>query len=87
MKHDHADRFEPGCPGCRPALCDPVTMKPYPETHPMVITVNRVFDAAPREEREAFYRVCVKNSRTVGDMRLMSELQRKISAALDRNSN
>jgi hypothetical protein len=74
------EKFDPQCPGCRPAIIDPRTGKILPADDPVMEIINRVWDASPREEQEAFWRVTVKNSRDPGDLDLMQALTSRMSA-------
>lgn len=74
--------FDPKCPGCRPTVVDPDTNQVLPPDNPIMQAINRVFDAASREEQEAFHSVTIKNSRDARDLELLEGLSRRISVAL-----
>lgn len=76
------EKFDPNCPGCRPAILDPRTGKPMPKDHPLVVNVNAVWDAAPREEQEACWRIWVNNGRDPEDLNLASVFMDKVQAGL-----
>ena len=78
------DKFDPNCPGCRPALIDAITKKVLPNTDPYMMIVNKVWDESPLEEQEAFWRVTIKNSRDQNDLAKMKVLIDRIKA---RSSN
>lgn len=75
------DAFDPSCPDCRPCLLDPETGKPLPEGHTAAAAVSRAWDAAPREEQEAFWRATVKSSKDPEDLKLVHRLMQRIQAA------
>lgn len=77
------DHFDPNCEGCRPAILDPQTGRAMPKDHPMVVAINEVWDAAPREEQEACWKIWVKNGRDPGDMKLASAFMDKVQARLN----
>jgi hypothetical protein len=62
---------------------DPKTGEVLPADSAIMRAVNRVWDAASREEQEAFHRVTVKNSRDPQDLRLLKELSDRMSAAAE----
>jgi len=74
------EKFDPQCPGCRPAIIDPRTGKVLPADDPVMEIVNRVWEASPIEDQEAFWRVTVKNSRNQGDIARMNALTSRMSA-------
>ena len=77
-RHD----FDPKCRDCRPVIMDPRTGQVMPETHPTMKIIDRVWDASPREDQEAFHRVTVKNSRDPNDMMRMQALMDRIETAM-----
>jgi hypothetical protein len=72
------DKFDPQCKGCRPALVDANTGEVFSSTHPLMMIVNSVWDAASIEEQEAFWKVTVKNSRDPEDLALTEVLNTRI---------
>ncbi len=74
--------FDPKCPGCRPVILNPKTGQVLEDTDPVMQVVNRVFDAASREEQEAFFRVTVKNSRDPLDLELLKGMSDRMQAAI-----
>lgn len=79
------EKFDPNCPGCRPAIYDPSTKQVMAQDHPMMVAVNAVWDAAPREEQEACWRIWVKNGRDQSDLRLASAFMEKVQERLTSN--
>lgn len=75
------EKFDPNCQGCRPAIIDPRTGKVLPADDPVMEIVNRVWDASPLDEQEAFWRVTVKNSRNLRDLDLMQALTSRMTAS------
>ncbi len=76
------EAFDPNCEGCRPVILDVTTHEPLPADSAVMRAVNTVWDAAPREEQEAFHRVTVKNSRDPLDLELLKGLSDRMSAAI-----
>lgn len=81
MSH-HAE-FDPNCEGCRPAMMDAKTGEKLPPNHPTMKVVNALWDASPREEQEACFRVWVHNSRAPSDMRLAGAFFQRVQEKLD----
>ena len=82
MNHTHAE-FDPNCEGCRPAMMDPQTGERLSSDHPAMKVINELWDAAPRAEQEACFRVWVHNSRADRDMRLAGEFFQRVQQKLD----
>jgi len=78
------DKFDPNCPGCRPAVIDPSTGKVLSADDPFMVIVNKVFDESTLDDQEAFWRVTVKNSPDPNDLAKMKSLSDRIMA---RSSN
>lgn len=74
-------KYEPGDPGNRPVALDTKTGKPYPQDHPVMVAINRAYDAATEREREAFFNVCCLNSRAPADLASCQRLLQAIEAA------
>lgn len=69
MSEHDPHHFDPDCPGCRPVIANPRTMKPVPANHPMQTAAERVWDnQLSRDEQEALHRVWVHNSRARADL-------------------
>jgi len=82
MMEDH--EFCDSCPGCRPAMAK-VGGGVIPNTDPMMIEVNRVWDEETTyDQRKAFIEVTLHNSRKPRDMRLFQEVGEMIQTALDK---
>lgn len=73
-------KFDPECPDCRPVIIDPVTGKVLPPEHPVMLAVNKVWEASTLEDREAFHRVTVLNSQVPDDLRRMQIMAERIEA-------
>jgi len=73
--------FDPNCPDCRPVLLDVKTGRPLGPDDPIMKAVNRVWDASPREEQEAFIQVTVHNSRDPKDLALLKTLSARMEKA------
>lgn len=77
------DKFNDDCPGCRPALLNPTTKEVYPDDHPAMKAVLRVWDHdSTRAEREAYHEVCCGNSRDPTVLATADALVKKITTAL-----
>jgi hypothetical protein len=77
MSH-HA--FDPECPDCRPVIIDPSTGQVLPPEHPVMVAVNKVWEASTFEDREAFHRVTVLNSRAPDDLQRMQAMAERIES-------
>jgi hypothetical protein len=78
VTHEFCDH----CPGCRPALLDLASGRPYPDTDPLMLKVNHIWNTdTTYAERKAFIDVTVHNSREPEDLRLTSALIWKIERA------
>jgi hypothetical protein len=75
--------FDPNCEGCRPAMMDVKTGQKLPPEHPTMKVVNELWDAAPRTEQEACFRVWVHNSRASADMALAAAFFEKVRTRLN----
>lgn len=63
--------FTEGCPGCRPVILDPSTLKPLPEDHPAARHVFLVWKHSSLKTKQALHRVWNFNSRDPEDLREM----------------
>lgn len=75
-------RFDDECSGCRPAMFDAKTGRPYADDSPEMTIVNRVWSGTTLEERQAWHRFTCQNSRAVGDLRLTKAFTDRVQAAL-----
>ena len=55
------------CPGCQPAILDPVSGTVLPDTDPLMVSVLAEWGVAPKEDLEAFHRITCQNSRDQKD--------------------
>jgi hypothetical protein len=70
------------CPGCRPALVDPLTGKLLPDDSPITVAVNKIWDTnTTYDERKAFIEVTLHNSRNLDDLRLARAVMDKVGKA------
>lgn len=76
------EKFDPKCPSCRPVLLDPKTGRTLLPNDPMMVTINAVWEESSIEDKEAFWRVTVKNSRVPGDLERLKVFQERFSAKL-----
>ena len=79
------EKFDPKCSGCRPAIMDPLTGRVLDANEPVVKAMNEVWDSSPLEEQEAYWRVMVKNSRDLNDIRLMKSITSRLEARVTMN--
>jgi hypothetical protein len=79
------EKFDPKCTDCRPAVIDAQTGQPFDANHPVVKAMNKVWDTSPLEEQEAYWRVMVKNSRDLDDIRLMRKIASRLEARVNLN--
>lgn len=82
MNPNHHAEFDPSCEGCRPAMMDAKTGQKLPPDHPTMKVINELWDAAPRAEQEACFRVWVHNSRAPADMVLAQAFAERVQARL-----
>jgi hypothetical protein len=80
-----SEKFDDDCKGCRPVLLDVKTGRAAPSDHPTMKLLNRVWEAATLEERQAFHRVCCLNSREPEDLRVMKTLADRVTEAAKAN--
>lgn len=74
--------FDPNCRGCRPGIINAQTGQVLPDTDPLMMIVNSVWDASTIEEQEAFWKVTVKNSRDPQDLSLAEALSARVQAKM-----
>lgn len=71
-------KFDDNCPGCRPVFMDynkdGTVGEPYPDTHPIMIGVNRAWARSNLQQRQAWHAFCCQNSRDPLVMMLVQEL-------------
>lgn len=79
MNHVH-DEYDDTCPGCQPVLVDPTTMKRLPDDDPSVVAIMKIWAILSLEEKKAFFRVTVKNSRAREDLDVMFNIQRLLKS-------
>ena len=72
------EKYDPNCPGCRPAIFDLNTQAVLPDDHPVMVKIFKVYDAASLLEKRAWHAVTCKNSRAVLDMALAEDLVRRM---------
>jgi len=76
------DKFDDNCAGCKPMMMDPVTRMVYPDDHPMMVVVLRLWSETTIEERRAWHRFTCQNSRAVEDLKFAQTFSERIDAAL-----
>lgn len=80
MYQDH--EFCDSCPGCRPAMLDTETGQPLPDTHPMMLAANRVWDhGTTYKERKSFIEVTLHNSRKPRDLERCQRVVERVQKA------
>jgi hypothetical protein len=84
MTHEFCDH----CPGCRPAIIDWDSGKPFPDDSPLMLAINRIWDKETTyEERKAFIDVTVHNSRRSSDRRLARRVAAKFETAISQRAS
>ncbi|MHA2427585.1 MAG: hypothetical protein ACXADB_06145 [Candidatus Hermodarchaeia archaeon] len=82
MMEDH--EFCDDCPGCRPAMLNPLTGQVYPKDSPEMQAVDAVWDnETTYAERKAFIEVTLKNSRLPHELKLFEAVGEKMKRALE----
>ena len=76
------EEFEDNCEGCKPALLDVKTKRPYPADSPEVKAMMVVWEGTTREERVAYHNVCCNNSLDQKDMLAAQQVAMRIADAL-----
>jgi hypothetical protein len=76
------EKHDDNCPGCRPAIINRKTMKAFADGSPVMMAVDKVWDATTPSEREAWHRVTCQNSRAPSDLELSTQIANRIQAAL-----
>ena len=76
------EKFDDECPGCRPVLVGPDTLKPLPDSHPAMVAIHRVWETTTRVEREAFHRATCNNSRDPQDLMLVHGITQRFQQAM-----
>lgn len=77
--------FDENCPGCRPCLINAETGEKLAQDSDIMRAVNKVWETATLQEKQAFHNVCCNNSREPMDMALMQGLADRIRAACQPN--
>ena len=78
MTHEFCDH----CPGCRPALIDTTTGRPFADDSPLMVEVNRIWKwETTYAQRRAFIMITVHNSRAPNDLKLAQNIVDKILLA------
>ncbi len=76
------EQFNDNCPGCRPIIIDPDTMKVLPEDSWQMQAVARVWAATNYAERKAFHEFTCLNSREPMVMAIVNTLRHRMNNAL-----
>lgn len=76
------EKFEDGCPGCRPVLLDQATMEPFAKDHPAMVAVMRVWATTTLEERQAFHDLTCLNHRDRKTVDIVMGINRRFEAAI-----
>lgn len=77
--------FEEDCPGCRPCIIDAKTGEKLPQDSDIMKAVNKIWETATQQEKQAFHNVTCNNSREAMDMALMKGIVDRIQAATQGN--
>jgi hypothetical protein len=76
------EQFNDNCPGCRPIIIDPGTMKPLPEDSWQMQAVDRVWAGTTWAERRDFHEFTCLNSREHQVMKTVATLRMRMNSAL-----
>jgi hypothetical protein len=74
--------YEEDCPGCKPVLLDPDTMKVLGPDDPAVKVINAVWGKTTPEERRSFHDACCNNSRLPKDLAVLESIGKRFEAAM-----
>jgi hypothetical protein len=75
--------FSDDCPGCRPALIDLATGKPYPPDSPMMQAMDVVWASLTLDQKKSFHRATCLNSRAPTDLLVMRVITERFKTAMD----
>lgn len=75
------EKYEEGCPGCRPKLIDPDSGEVLADDHPAMQMVLRLWEECSGEERQAFHAVCCLNSKNAVDVMAVEGFFRRVEEA------
>ena len=73
--------FSDDCQGCKPAIIDIQTGRILPDTHPVMVAINKVWAELDLATKQAFHRVTCLNSRDERDLAAVKETARRFAAA------
>lgn len=76
------ERHEDDCPGCKPVLVDPRTMRALPNDSPEMRAVLAAWETTTLADRQAWHRFTCTNSRAAADLELVDGIRRKFAEAL-----
>jgi hypothetical protein len=66
--------FDDNCLECKPKILDPETSKPFPENHPAMVKLRRIWAKTTREQRQALHNVICVGSRDRFELRLVKQI-------------
>ncbi len=79
------ERFHEDCPGCRPALAEVNTktgkLTRMANDHPLMVAVNKVYDASSYEEKLAFHKMSCQNDTSDENMAVLKPLMSRMEEA------
>lgn len=75
-------KFDDNCPGCKPVVLNPDTMKRYPDDHPFMMAALKAWSETTPQQREAFHNVMCLNSRDPLDLALVRDYNSRLKDAL-----
>jgi hypothetical protein len=78
-------KFDDDCPGCRPVLIDLKTGKPFPNEHPAMQALNRLWAATSTEDKLAFHAFTCENSRAMDVVIKVRDLRQRLESAIQSN--
>lgn len=74
--------FDDECPGCRPAMMDVKTGRPFADDSAEMKVVNHLWGETTAEERRAWHRVTCQNSQSLVDLRIAKAFTDRVQDAL-----
>jgi len=77
--------FDDNCPGCRPAILDPITKRVLPEDDPIMVKMLEVWAGTTLQEREMYHRVMCLNSRDPLDLFIVRGIVERFEAKVKAN--
>lgn len=81
------NKFDDECAGCKPAMMNVRTGVTYPDDHPTMIVVLRLWSETTLEERQAWHRFTCQSSRAIDDLKFAQIFSQRVEAAMRASNN